>query len=193
MIDLTTMTARKIADSVRRRELTAVAVAQVGPGSDRAAERHSARLHHGDARRGDRRGRAGGPASRRGPGRCACHWPACRWRSRTASGPRASARRAARRSSPTSSRPRTRPRWPGSGRPAACWSASPRCTRWPTASPAGTRITATATTPGTRPGSRAGAAAATARRWRRGWHSPRSAATPAARTASRRRSAGSSA
>ena len=36
MIDLTTHTARTIAESIRRREFTAVAVTQVGAGTDRA-------------------------------------------------------------------------------------------------------------------------------------------------------------
>ena len=163
MIDLTTMTARKIAEAVRRRETHRGRGGPVGPGSDRTAQRDSSRLHHGDARRGDRRGRAGGPGKSPRAGGTTCRWRACRWRSRTASGPRESGRPAARRCSRTSSRPRTPRPWPDSRRRAACWSASRRCTRWPTASPAGTRTTATAAIRGTRrriPGGSSGGNAA---------------------------------
>ena len=124
MIDLTTLTARKIAEAVRRRELTAVAVTQAAlerieqlNGSLRAfitvtrdealaaAEQVDRKVAAGRGKRLAAGGRAagdqgqlldqGGPDDGRHEG-----------------------------ASPTSCRPRTPRRWPGSRRPAACWSAS---------------------------------------------------------------------
>ena len=192
MIDLTTLTARKVADAVRRRELTAVAVTEAAL---ERIDKLNPTLHAFITVMKDEALAAAAEVDRKlasGQG-AAMPLAGVPTAIKDSFWTREFAPPAARRSSQTSFQARMPRLWRGSETQAASSWASRRCTKWPMVSPAAIRSTETATTPGTCRASPAAAAAGMRPHSPRAWCLPPSVAIRADRIDSRPRSVASSA